>query len=563
MTKYCAAWILLVMGCAAAGGPHKTSVGARTAKEAEAPALVSEEAGEQVVSAQEPNPPTTASRRQETFREKKGSMQAPQVSPRISLDLKDADIRNVLRLIAEVAKVNITATDEVQGRLTLKLFDVPWEQALAIILRSAGLDSQHEGSFLRVSTLKRWREEREEQQKAQLAEAALEPLETAYFHLDYAKAERLAEIIGAQGSPTSQVDMPIAIGNRGVLSARGSAFVDEVSNTLVVRDVAAGVVAARDLVRELDVRTRQVLIESHIVETTSDLGRDLGIQWGYSYQRTLANGHPTGSTFPHEIQVAGSPQANPTSTVPLISDFPAAHVVPGMGSAVGMVLTGVDGVHNLEMRLTALEREGRAKIISRPRVVTLDNVAATIKSLTVLRVKLPSSGPVVQTGSGSSVPSTAATEKIETGIVLVVTPQVSTDGFVTLDLFAKSSQADFTRTVDDIPTEISREASSHVLVRDGETVVLGGIYRESTVDQSSGVPYLRAIPGLGWLFRNQGHENRREDLLVFLTPHILDPARLAVRSQSELSVVRVGHDAPAALPSTQADRFDAMGAGRR
>lgn len=549
MTKHCAAWMLLVMGCAAADGTRQAPVDASTAREA--PAAISEVTGD-IPPEPAPSARPISAHKRELLQETPTSMLAQQSSPRISLDLKDADVRNVLRLIAEVAKVNITATDEVQGRLTLKLFEVPWEQALAIILRSAGLDSQHEGSFLRVSTLKRWREEREEQQKAQLAEAALEPLETAYFHLDYSKAERIAEILGGQAPPTGESDLATTLSKRGVLSARGSAFVDEVSNTLVVRDVATGVAAARDLVRELDVRTRQVLIESHIVETTSDLGRDLGIQWGYSYQRTLANGHPTGSTFPHEIQVAGSKQANPASTVPLISDFPAAHVVPGMGSTVGMVLTGVDGIHNLEMRLTALEREGRAKIISRPRVVTLDNVPATIKSLTVIRVKLPTSGPVVQTGSGSSVPSTAATEKIETGIVLVVTPQVSADGFVTLDLFAKSSQADFTRTVDDIPTEISREASSHVLVRDGETVVLGGIYRESTVNQSSGVPYLRDIPGLGWLFRNQGYENRREDLLVFLTPHILDPARLATRSQGELSAMHMRRE-PAGPLGFEAD----------
>lgn len=121
-----------------------------------------------------------------------------------------------------------------------------------------------------------------------------------------------------------------------------------------------------------------------------------------------------------------------------------------------------------------------------------------------------------------------ATEKIETGIVLVVTPQVSADGFVMLDLFAKSSQADFTRTVDDIPTEISREASSHVLVRNGQTVALGGIYRESVVDQNTGVPYLRDIPGLGGLFRSTGMTNRREDLLVFLTPHIVDSEQVGL-----------------------------------
>jgi len=451
---------------------------------------------------------------------------------RISLDLKDADIRNVLRLIAEVSKLNIAATEDVQGKLTLRLFDVPWDQALEIVLHSAGLDSQQVGTFLRVSTRKRLREEREEQEKGQIAEAALEPLQTVCLRLDYAKAERLAAILGGNATALADVDPSarLASVHNGVLSERGQVFADEASNSLIVRDTAAGIAAARELVRQLDVQTRQVLIESHIVEATSDLGRDLGIQWGYGYERSDANGHPTGSTFPHEIKVAGSGLGQ-GAALPFIADFPAANVAPGMGSAVGVVLKGIDGVQELEVRLSALEREGRAKVISRPRVVTLDNVPATIKSLTVIRVKLPSSGPVVQTGSGSSVPGSTATEKIETGIVLVVTPQVSADGFVMLDLFAKSSQADFTRTVDDIPTEVSREASSHVLVRDGATVVLGGIYRESTIDQSTGVPYLKDIPVLGWLFRSTGKANLREDLLVFLTPHIVDPTRLDMRKE--------------------------------
>lgn len=456
----------------------------------------------------------------------------PSRQQRISLDLKDADVRNVLRLIAEVSKLNIAATEEVQGNLTLRLFDVPWDEALDIVLRSAGLDSQLEGNFLRVSTLKRMREEREELHKARDAQAAVEPLQTAYLRLSYAKAERIAEILsGAKTADQIGIAAPQAARD-GVLSERGSVVADDTSNSLIVRDVERGVATARELVRQLDVQTPQVLIESRIVEVTSDLGRDLGIQWGYSYERSLANGHPTGSDFPHEINVAGSGLGSGASSLPFIADFPADNVVPGMGSAVGVLLKGVDDVHNLEMRLSALEREGRAKVISRPRVVTLNNVPATIKSLTVIRVKLPSSGTVVQTGSGGTASNSVATEKIETGIVLVVTPQVSADGFVMLDLFAKSSQADFTRTVDEIPTEISREASSHVLVRDGQTVALGGIYRESTIDQNTGVPYLRDLPVLGWLFRSTGTENRREDLLVFLTPHIVDPGHAGVRFES-------------------------------
>lgn len=464
----------------------------------------------------------------------------PSSAPRISLDLKDADVRNVLRLIAEAGQMNLAATDDVQGKVTLRLFDVSSEEALAIVARSLGLDTQVEGSFLRVSTSRRLREEREELSKARAARAAVEPMLTAYLRLNYAKAATVAEMLGGR-PPVIEADAiaaavsPAVTDNptaKGILSERGHVFVDDASNTLIVRDIVAGIEQARELVRVIDVQTPQVLIESRIVEMTSDLGRDLGIQWGYGYERSIANGHPRGPGFPGEIAAGGSGLGKGVSELPWITDFPAANVAPAAGSAVGLVLGGAGSIHNLELRLTALERDGLARVISRPRVVTLNNVPATIKSLTVIRVKLPAAGPVVQTGAGSSTPRNVATEKIETGIVLMVTPQVSGDGFVLLDLFAKSSQADFTRTVDEIPTEISREANARVLVRDGETVVLGGIYRESNLEQSNGVPYLRDLPVLGALFRNDGQSQRREDLLVFLTPRILDPRATQTRLPS-------------------------------
>jgi type IV pilus assembly protein PilQ len=206
--------------------------------------------------------------------------------------------------------------------------------------------------------------------------------------------------------------------------------------------------------------------------------------------------------------------------VPFLVDFPAGgNFGPGAGTALDLALGSLNGANSLDVRLTALEQKGKGRIISRPRVVTLNNVAATIQSLTILRVRLPSTGTVVNTGAGGSAgTATTATEKIETGITLEVTPQVSSDGFVLLDMFAKSSQADFSRTVDNIPTEITRQATSHVLVRDGQTVVLGGIYRDTATENTSGVPWLNTLPVFKWLFQNDVKAKRREDLLVFLTP---------------------------------------------
>jgi type IV pilus secretin PilQ/predicted competence protein len=442
----------------------------------------------------------------------------------ISLDLKDADVHNVLRLIAEVSNLNIVATDDVTGQITLRLFDVPWDQALDIILQVMNLESVQEGNVLRISTVKRLREEREELARAQEAAQIVEPLQVAYLRVNYAKARKLAELVsgaarteGAGGRRTGTAV------EEGVLTSRGSVLVDEFTNTLIVRDIARGIRNARELVQRLDVQIPQVLIESNIVEATTDFARDLGIQWGYQRSVGPQTGTSTGVNFPGTVDFAGSGLNTGSGGTPFMVDFPAGgNFAPGSGTALDLALGSLDGSRQLDLRLTALEQKGKGRIISRPRVVTLNNVAATIKSLTILRVRLPSTGTVISTGAGGQAGSAqSATEKIETGIILTVTPQVSSDGFVLLDLFAKSSQADFTRTVDNIPTEITREATSHVLVRDGQTVVLGGIYRDTTSDNVSGVPFFDSIPGLRWLFRNQSKSKRREDLLVFLTPRVI------------------------------------------
>jgi type IV pilus secretin PilQ/predicted competence protein len=459
--------------------------------------------------------------------------------PRVSLDFKDADVHNVLRLLAEVSKLNIVATEDVKGKVTLRLFDVPWDQALDILLQVLGLESVQEGNVIRISTVSRLRQEREELRRAQEAARAVEPLRVDYIRINYAKAINLAEIIGGSGLGGKAAET-------GILTPRGSVLIDEFTNTLIVRDVQRGVDNVRELVRQLDVQTPQILIESNIVEATSDFARSLGIQWGYRASIGPQTGTSTGANFPGTINAGGGNLGVGTSGVPFIADFPAGgNFGPGSGSALDLALGSLNGAYALDARLTALQDEGKAKIVSRPRVVTLNNVAATIKSLTIIRVKLPSTGTVINTGAGGAAGSAStATEKIETGITLVVTPQVSSDGFILLDMFAKSSQADFTRTVDQIPTEISREANSHVLIKDGQTVVLGGIYRDQMNDQGRSMPFLGDLPGLGWLFRNTNKSNRREDLLVFLTPRVMGSVHPGLPTAEELWLHRSDGLAP-------------------
>jgi type IV pilus assembly protein PilQ len=396
------------------------------------------------------------------------------------------------------------------------------------------LESVQEGNVIRISTVKRLREEREELRRAQEAAREVEPLQVAYIHVNYAKAKKLAELIngrvgGVGGGAAQAAGGRTGAASYGVLTTRGSVLVDEFTNTIVVRDIERGIANAHELVRRLDVQTPQILIESRIVEATTTFARDLGVQWGYKASVGPQTGTSTGNNFPGTIGFGGSGLSTGATGVPFLADFPAkGNFGPGAGTALDLLLGSLDGSHSLDLRISALEEKGQAKIVSRPRVVTLNNVAATIKSLTILRVRLPSTGTVISTGAGGSAGTAqTATEKIETGIILTVTPQVSSDGFVLLDMFAKSSQADFTRTVDNIPTEITREATSHVLVRDGETIVLGGIYRDNSSVNEQGVPFFRDMPGLGWLFRNNSKSKTREDLLVFMTPHVVGGTNMA------------------------------------
>jgi type IV pilus assembly protein PilQ len=440
---------------------------------------------------------------------------------RISLDLKDADIQNVLRVLADVSQLNIIATDDVKGKVTLHLTDVPWDQALDLVLRSNRLEKTQEGNVVRISTVTRLKEEREALRAAQDAEKELEPLQVRYIKVNYARADDML------------VDKV-----KGVLTDRGSVTFDDRTNTIIVRDIRVGAEDGAELIRQLDTQSPQVLIEANIVEATEDFARGLGVQWGYGYKAGPQTGNPTGTNFPGSVGIggsglgAGSP-APPTGSsgvrlpIPFLADFPVppgfgTGFGPGGGSALDLALGSIDGTQSLTARLTALEEQGKGKVISRPRVITMNNVAATIQSLTILRVKLPSTGTVINTGTGGAAGgATTATEKINTGITLVVTPQVSADGYVLMSIYAKSSQPDFTRTVDGIPNEVSREANSNVLIPNGETVVLGGIFRNTSDDREAGLPWLRNIPAVGWLFKRLLINHHHEELLVFLTPRVV------------------------------------------
>lgn len=413
----------------------------------------------------------------------------------ISLDLQDTDIDNALRIIAEVSNLNIIASEDVAGKVTLRLIDVPWDQALDVILKTNGLDQVKEGNVIRIAPVEKLRAEREALKAAQDARKQLEELQVRYIRVSYARVTDIKE----------QVE--------SVLSERGSVSVDERTNQIVVKDIGEGQDKVAELVKKLDLRTPQVLLETQIVEASRALLRDLGFQWNFKYARAPQYGNQTGWNFPSSMVLTGSGEGGN------FVDFPA-----GEGSAaISAVLDSADGARALTARLSALETEGKVKVISRPQVATVNNEKAEISSVETVRVRLPSSGTSVATGAGATASGGGSTafQEIEVGIHLTVTPQASPDYYVLMDIDAKSSTFSG-RTVDNIPNTIDRKATSTILVKSGQTFALGGVYRIEDRDTVEGLPFFKDIPVIGTVFRRSAIDKQHQELIFFITPHIVE-----------------------------------------
>ena len=406
---------------------------------------------------------------------------------KLSFDFKDADIKNIFRLLAEVSGLNIVVTADVNRRVTLRLVEVPWDQAMDLLIDTNGLGREQIGNVVRISTTGQLKTERDALAAAKKSEENLEPLQTVYFNLNYAKAKDLEPKV------------------KTLLSKRPDATLvsDERSNTIMVRDVKKAVDDVTTLLGKLDARTPQVLIESNLIETTPSFARVLGNRLTFQLGGTTFSG----------AAPAGAPFAGNTAAFP--------NVPTGLGATLSIIQSRVGGFQNLSNALEAAESEGNIRIISRPSVVTLNSVSSTIRSERILRILLPASTNIA-TGTGSSAAGAAvATEKVPVGIVLTVTPQVSSDGFVLMNINVKSSSLSPDRSVGSVvPDELNREAISNVLVRDGETIVLGGILKDTSQESESGIPYLKDIPVLGWLFKSHRWQKDFEELMVFITPRV-------------------------------------------
>ncbi len=410
---------------------------------------------------------------------------------KLSLDFKDADIKNVFRLLADVSGLNIVVTSDVSKKVTLRLIEVPWDQALDLLIDTNGLGKEQIGNVVRISTASQLKTERDQLAAAKKAEENLEPLQTVYFNINYAKVKDLEPKVKA------------------LLTKRpdASLVIDERSNTIMVRDVKKAVDDASTLIAKLDARTPQVLIESNLIETTPTFARALGNRL----------------TFKAGTWTFSSAAGADTPFSPNTNSFP---VPPnGLGATISVIENSIGGIKNLSNALEAAESEGNIRIISRPSVVTLNNIASTIRSERILRIPLPTSTNIASGTGASAAGSAVATEKVPIGIILTVTPQVSSDGYVLMNINVKSSTVAPTATAAAgsgvLPfDELNREAVANVLVRDGETIVIGGILKDTRNTSESGIPYLKDIPILGWAFKNMKWQKDFEELMVFITPRV-------------------------------------------
>jgi type IV pilus assembly protein PilQ len=411
---------------------------------------------------------------------------------RISLDFQQADLIDVLRLISEVSGKNIITSPEVSGKVTTRMVNVPWDQALDTILKTFALGKDQDGSIIRVAPMDRLRKERDDELQSKRVVEELEAPVTRTLQLNYARAE------------------DVKLNMEKLLTKQGRMDIDKRTNTVIIKDVGATVDEVIELIRRLDSQTRQVSIETRIVETARTFLQELGVRWGGFVNQD------TGVKFPRQVALLGrqpppsgviptNPLAPPTTFGNFAVDLPTFTQPPAL--AIGLALISNSSVIDLELQ--ALERNGRGRIVSAPKVVTLDNQEAVVESGDEVPFKTESAntGPKV--------------EFKDAMITLKVTPHISPDDYILLEVYAAKKEVDFARTVEGNPTITSRQSKTSVLVKDGATVVMGGLFKQQSIESQEGIPGLSKIPYLGWLFKTKQTRNDNEDLLFFITPRIV------------------------------------------
>jgi len=408
----------------------------------------------------------------------------------VSLDFQDADIVPILRLLGDVSGYNIVVHPDVKGKISMKLMNVPWEQALDMILKTFTLEKVVEGNVIRIATLKAFQEEKKAVADTKEVFGKAEDIETRVFVVNYANVDKVKD----------------SIDKAKVLSPRGSISTDTRTRSLIIKDITSSLNEIKKLIQELDKVTPQVLIESRIVEMSTNFSKSLGVEWGGQYRPRMGDDNTAlrgglGTTITGG-QSTGVGLVNlPATTTKIVTPT----------SAVTLGYLNAAQTFGLDLRLSAIEAVGKAKLLSTPKIITLENEQAIIKH----GKRIPITTPGTTQG-------TFTTTYIDANLKITVTPQIAPDGTIYMKIEVNKDEPDYTNkdTLGN-PAIDTRTVATQVLVKDGETVVIGGILKSSESDTGSGVPGISKIPILGWFFKRETKETSSEELLIFITPRIV------------------------------------------
>ena len=450
---------------------------------------------------------------------------------RLTLNFQDLETRAVLQLIADFSGLNIVVSDTVMGSVTLRLQNVPWDQALDIVMTTKGLDMRRNGNVIIVAPAEEITAREQADLAAQKALQTLEPIHSEFIQVNYAKASDLAILIrggsatgssstGAGGATAAVASAAGGSGRAALLSERGSVAIDVRTNTLLVNDTSRNLENIRRLVQTLDIPVRQVSIETRVVIVNDDYERDLGVRFGatvvksnssnglLSMTGTSAGSDTIVSSGINNINNNGNPF--PVTTPPIGQRYNVN--LPVANPAGSFALAILDSDYLVDLELSALQAEGNGKIVSTPRVIATNQHEARIRQ----GVEIP-----YQESSSSGATTTQFKEAV---LSLTVTPQITPDDRIIMDLLVTKDSVGQTvqsATGGQVPSIDTRSVTTSVVVNDGQTVVLGGIYETELRETINKVPVLGDIPGLGYLFRSRTNINNNAELLIFVTPKIL------------------------------------------
>jgi type IV pilus assembly protein PilQ len=413
---------------------------------------------------------------------------------RISLDLQDADLVNVLRLFGELANLNMILSPDVKGKVTVRLVNIPWDQAMEIILRMNGLGYGIEDNILRIASMSALAKEADDEIRTKEARKKAEDLITRIIPINYSKAGEIESTI------------------KKSLSARGETVVDARTNTLIVKDIPRNVDEVLLLIKQLDKPTPQIMIEARIVEASLNFNRSLGVQWGGNFTASAATGNPTGLQFPNSIGVTGGPTMGvvPSGQGNFFVNMPAPAGAGTGGGALGFSFGSLSKALNLDLILSALESTGEGKVISTPRVSALDNKEAKIEQ----GVSIPFA--TSQAGGATNV------QFVDAKLSLTVTPHATPDNKIFMKILATKNAPDTSLLgAGGQPSIRKNEAQTEILLADGETAVIGGILILDRGQTVTKVPFFADIPLIGWLFKSKTVREEKRELLIFITPRVV------------------------------------------